>query len=183
VNGNQSPCHPTQLGFHDFIYQHGEPTYLANKERFPGSVVAVVRNPLDFLVSSYHFFFKSRQNLPEYPSHPNEIAQSYLPLLVNAYRAFKEMDCLLLSYEELVSDTATTLTRIVRHYRLPVDSRLINLAVEHSSLKAAREYQQQGQPIHVGPHWRTTYVPGFRLCGAAPLANGEITSHPARLMK
>ena len=161
VLGKQKIASPP-AGIRDFIYQHGTVTYDANPI-FPGPVVAVVRNPLDYLISAYHFFFATLLELRNQHQHPFEIVDAYLPLLTDGYQAFRRLDCLLLHYEDLFERPAETFSKAVEYYGLEVKPELIELAVRHSSMSAAKEYENVAGPMHTGPNVLKNRVPGFRF--------------------
>jgi hypothetical protein len=120
-------------------------------------VICVVRDPRDVALSQYHYLRKLRRIDDDYPLEQfigrfldgelkrdlgswGENVGSWL-----ATRSHRP-GFLLLRYEDMLSDTASALTRVARLGGFPATPELISQAVERSSVDKMRESEkQQGQ--------------------------------------
>lgn len=121
----------------------------------PSAIFLVRRDPYDFCVSGYHFFYENR-------SRKKRLSiDAAIPLLVRRYSAIYRMqndiarqseNCHLIMYEQLMSDQYKTLARIVEHlHDEEVDGNALNQAIQSASITNVKKYESvQGSAIVAG---------------------------------
>ncbi len=126
---------PSIIHTHEFIEHH-----LWNKN------ISLYRNPLDYLISFYFYFYKKRG---KYVSHPRKIIEKRLPKFINVYNHQKQLKekypdtTLWLSYEKLMNDPYNAFSEMIRFLGLKYDEELIHKAMEFSSKKSVQQMEEE----------------------------------------
>lgn len=106
----------------------------------------VYRNPLDTLVSSWHYHVKNRKNLDEIGFPKNDI-NAYVKLryvdwerYMISYRQLDANQVLSVSYEDLIQDSFGSFKKVLKfcYPKHNLDNDILNKAIELSSFKSVR---------------------------------------------
>lgn len=125
----------------NFFFQH----MISGKNNsifFEGRRILLYRNPRDWVVSVHHYL-SDREDLIYRPRNYRDAINFIMPEFcesMKCIRALQKCDKdLILSYEELVDNSADALERIVRFLDLPIDEKAIEFSIDKSSAKKTRE--------------------------------------------
>lgn len=107
-------------------------------------VISINRNPLDYLISSYYYFYIKRNiNI----SHPREIIDDWIDRFITIYNKQLELDTkkesLILSYEELMLKKEETLKTVLNFIGLNFDQDAFKFALKNSSKEKVKEMEEQ----------------------------------------
>lgn len=113
--------------------------------------IFLCRNPYDFVLS-FHYFKTEARGLPKKISEARieKYIAGYISLIQYQVEQLDQAgkDVLILPYEALRADPRKGLTRVLEHLGLNViDDDLITQAIDASSVKAIREYEQKGGTV------------------------------------
>jgi len=131
------------------------------KDYYPKKVVLLARNPLDTTVSQYfQWKFRMRKGkkaLNEYPEHLSDIElfpfmldqKAGLPKVIDYLNLWADEhqkcdDFLLVRYEDMRSDTAATLQRILAFIGTPASDEQAKDCVEYASVENMRNMETKG---------------------------------------
>lgn len=118
---------PLPRGVRDVVSQHA----FNDLDGFPGWIIAQIRNPLDYIVSQFHYRHQSRLDASLHVSGIDAVARDYALQWARSYVAFRGLAArpdkrvLALHYEELVTSPLDVFERTVRFLGQPVDASLI----------------------------------------------------------
>lgn len=149
-------------GYSDFIYGHS----INAAQCFDGPIIGLYRNPLDYLISAYHYFYAQRHSNHR---HPREIVGERLPQFIGSILKLRDLEksgrALLISYECMIERPSEGLEKAIEHYDLPLQRDLIPLACEHASMKRARDFEDMHGFLHADDRQKVTAerVPGSRF--------------------
>jgi hypothetical protein len=120
----------------------------ALKRMFPDAkFVGIARDPRDLLSSAWHFFRKPEAG--DDTARKTDFIQSALPSLQQGARAMLELrrnsptDCMLVTYERMLSDTAMTAAALYRFLGVSDDNAIVEGCVARTSFAALT----QGRPV------------------------------------
>lgn len=135
-------------GLSVFVYQHGY-GYLGSEEG--GKVVQLYRNPLDQMISMYHYH-RVRYEEKSILSVRDELLARYVKSFRSVMSSRSESN-FSITYENLVRNPRAVLSCLIKFIGLPVDHDSIEKAVILSSKDAVREIEKKrAAPIHSSPH-------------------------------
>lgn len=122
---------PLPSGIRDLVMQHG----FGDLEGFPGKVIALYRNPLDSVLSLYHYSHGSRKDEKHHVGSLAEVAETYASRWAISYIALNkliasETPVLAFRYEDLVSDPIDKFRQMVRFIGADLDEELLLRTVE-----------------------------------------------------
>lgn len=142
--------------YKDFMYDHGclldaksLPSFYRSKK-----IIFLYRNPFDIIVSRFFFWHKNRVGVKSSYEHPRDLISDFIPKYAIEYKCFKQFvkrheNAILISYEDLKLDTASTICRILHHLKIPIDMDVLQLAIEASSIEKVRKTEKAiGKAIH-----------------------------------
>lgn len=115
--------------------------------------IMLTRNPLDFIVSSYFFHFKNRgENLKI-----QEVIDSRIKHFSTTYLSQKKIltdspkDSIIISYEQLMTETKSVFTKIVNHLGLELSDSVLKSSIDACSVDNVKKMEKkQGKPLVVG---------------------------------
>ena len=122
---------PLPSGIRDLVMQHG----FGDLEGFPGKVVALYRNPLDSVLSLYHYSHGSRKDQKHHVDSLAEVAGTYASRWAISYIALKKLiasdtPVLAFRYEDLVADPVDKFRQMVRFIGAKLDEALLERTVD-----------------------------------------------------
>lgn len=131
--------------YSDFVYGHS----VGSGSKLAGPLIGLYRNPLDQLVSAY-FYFYTRNGSTK--AHPRDIIEERAPRFTRPYKRLHELQsdgrALLLSYEDMIERPADCIAKAADFYKLPVSDELAYMAAEHSSMKRAKQFEDENGHMH-----------------------------------
>lgn len=151
-------------GLDYLLYQHiHRRRFAQNVWAHLGRKIAVVRNPLDFLISCYYFFFVNRDARRGEASHPRDILPAYTRYYGMSYMFLRDKvlpagDAVTVSYEALKRNGPMELSRVLLALNLPVDDGAVDRAVQFSDQSVVREQEQSRGRALVAPLDRGAFV-------------------------
>ena len=108
--------------------------------------VFLYRNPLDYLISCFHYFHVKRGDRKY--NHPIDIKDIWIPRYIKEYLEFdrirteKSNNCLSISYEDLIRNTPKAMSDAVSLIGLECSEQEINLAIKNSSKENIRKAEK-----------------------------------------
>ena len=152
------------FGFQDILYQHVYP-YSNDLHHFLGKKIFLYRNPLDYLVSAYHYFEKE-DNLTHRPIVKyqfNHVIDFYVHEFARSYSMVKHIHTHcdhvhLVSYESLKNEPFATFELLLKFMNIPIKQKSIAKAFDFSELKITRSDELNGikcVPFQTGSHARS----------------------------
>lgn len=116
--------------------------------------ISLYRNPLDYIVSSYYYWYINRGKNVE---HPMVVYKEILNHFIKTYNHQKQLKSnyaykvLQISYESLIKQTNEVFSQMIKFIELPYDARGIEHAILFSSKKEVKKMEQQrGEAIVKG---------------------------------
>jgi hypothetical protein len=139
----------------DFMYDHGSFLDKLPRALMPKKMILLYRNPLDQMVSWYHYRYKDRGvNV----NHPNELLDILIRYWLVRYKEIKRLDESMgsdsksISYECLVTSPNNSLNDLIEFLGFEIYSELIDFAVQAASKKnVLKEEERKGKMIHGNP--------------------------------
>lgn len=113
----------------------------------PGKKIMLYRNPLDFVISLYHYTIKQRPQNRGRAEHPRDVIEHMLTgyshhyLTLDSYR--DDPDALVASYESLKEDPAARFREVVRFLDLPVVDDAVDRALALSDISTIRALEEK----------------------------------------
>lgn len=143
------PTGPLPEGVRDIVVQHG----FASLGSFPGWVIAQTRNPLNFIVSQYHYRHQARVDQSLHVDSITEVVEVYAGRWAAAQRA---LDSLLASdrrvhlarYEELIAEPGRVFREMVRFIGQPIDDDLVDRTISDIT---ADKYRKKAAELSKNP--------------------------------
>jgi len=112
-----------------------------------GKTILIYRNPLDYLISWYHYRYKKRAS----DVTLEECIRDWLPRWIDRYLRIRELrdrqNVLAIAYEELVSYPDEIFSRILQWLDIPVRADAVQRALQFSSIEALRKEEKEHGPI------------------------------------
>ncbi len=147
----------TPAGYPDLIrtHQHHKEKYKLFKD-----VIYISRNPLDVLVSAYHFYITNRpeNHSREYPHNEiNSYVLFHLPVWLHHYKSYESQSRVLhVTYEELQRNTGETLGHVLRYMGCNnIDESSIEKSVKLSSFNSIKKMGRKfNEEYGMGPKER-----------------------------
>lgn len=147
------------LGIDDVTHIHSG----YRKPYFDGSkVIHFYRNPLDYAVSRFFFYYKNNTDTGLTVSNPVEALELELDEYVDFYRSYQQAarsgkaSVLRISYESLILNPATCLEIILGWLGVEASQSLIETAVRYSNRETIKglndRWEHESQPNFVGRH-------------------------------
>lgn len=135
-----------QTDYKHFAYLHGA----MNIENTASKIITLHRNPLDFVVSYYHYRFKSRGDASY------DTISSSVPIGIDIFSRTvgKWLSCksrqshLALKYEDFTEHPVDTMRAVIHHLGLPLNEALLETAAQRSSFGSVRAYEEKNGSIH-----------------------------------
>lgn len=168
----------------DFVYGH-RPKAVPNDPLF-SRAVALVRNPLDQTISHWHYAHVRRSTGITLDEFAPENLVAFKKKFSQIKRLSENFGTPILHYEDLTENPTDTFREAFLHYKLPIDSSAIKLAVDHASIKNARAFEDKHGYMHVSDvrkrrpgsrarfvrdgsigQWRTHLPDGLKMVEAA----------------
>ncbi|MFC7877367.1 sulfotransferase domain-containing protein [Isoptericola sp. NPDC057391] len=113
----------------------------------PGRKIMLYRNPLDYVVSLYHYTIKQRPEQRDKARHPRDVVEPMLDtyarhlLTLGSYR--DDPDVHVASYESLKSDPGARFREVVRFLGLPLVDDAVDRALALSDISTIRATEEQ----------------------------------------
>jgi len=125
------PTGPLPPGIRDVVVQHG----FANLEGYPGRVIALFRNPLDYIVSLYHYRHGSRVDETLHVESIAEVTEGFATRWAIAWATLQKLlatatPVLPIRYEDLVRDPTARFRQMLEFAGVPVDQALLERTAE-----------------------------------------------------
>jgi hypothetical protein len=125
------PTGPLPAGLRDLVVQHG----FANLERYPGKVIALFRNPLDYIVSLYHYRHGSRIDESLHVDSIAEVTDAFATRWAIAWATLQNLlatptPVLPVRYEDLVRDPAGRFRAMLTFAAVPIDQALLDQTIQ-----------------------------------------------------
>lgn len=137
-------------GYRTFMFQHPWRRGLIDSDCWAhlGPKLCLYRNPLDFVVSSYFYYFENRDDRRAHASSPRDILEPYLEAHALLMRFFREKvlpagRATLVSYEEMRIAPAERFTEVLAFLDVEVIPELVERAVEYSTAEVVREQEDR----------------------------------------
>ncbi|MEO0750702.1 MAG: sulfotransferase domain-containing protein [Pseudomonadota bacterium] len=139
----------------NFVKTHNMPGTIRGKPLIPNeltrSAIYVIRNPLDVVLSyARHFGCSHERAVTSLANKANNIAptEHTVPQFlgrwddhVKGWTGPSEYPCLVLRYEDLLSDAETEFSKLLTHIGIPVDMPRLQKAIRFSSFKELSEQE------------------------------------------
>jgi hypothetical protein len=145
----------------------------ALKQMFPGAkFIGIVRDPRDLLSSAWHFFRKPEPG--DDTARKSDFIRSALPSLQQGARAMLELrrnspaDCMLVTYERMLSDTPTTAAALYRFLGVSDDAAVVADCVARTSFAALTQGRPAGT-VEEGSFFRKGAVGDWRATFTAEM--------------
>lgn len=142
----EPPALLTAYGISDIAMQHFRSDFDALAFT-PGKKILLYRNPLDYVVSLYHYTIAQRPALRHRAGHPRHVMQPMLAEYARHYTTLRSYQGLpsafTASYEDMRSDPAGNLQRIVNFLGLSADDHAMQRAVALSDISVIRSTEEQ----------------------------------------
>jgi hypothetical protein len=127
-----------------------------------GKKICLVRNPLDYLVSAYFYYYKFRGE-PAPGNSPAALGNRFIPRYAEGVRFVKEQvipagGATLVHYEELKKDAVGTLEKIIGFLGLPLDRKALEAAVQLSDAKKVAAMEKEFGRALVAPLKEGSFV-------------------------
>ncbi len=142
-----------QHGISDVTMQHFRHDY----DPFvfsPGKKIMLYRNPLDFVISLFHYTIKQRPQNRDKAEHPRDVIEKMLSeygrhyLTLNSYR--DDASVFVSSYEALKADPAARFREVVTFLGLPLVDDAVDRALTLSDISTIRAMEErQGRSMVV----------------------------------
>lgn len=135
-------------GIDHLLYQHPLRRHLATDVlEHAGPKLLVYRNPLDFIVSCYYFYFVYRRDRREEVAHPRDLIAGYTRYWATCWRFLTEVvlpsgRAELIGYDRLKADTEAELTRAFAGLGISLDPEAVRRAIPLSAAERARSDEQ-----------------------------------------
>lgn len=132
-----------------FLYQHPlRRRLMLDVGDHLGPKLLAHRNPLDFIVSCYYFYFEFREKTSFKAKHPRDLIAGYTRYWSVCWRFFDEVviprgRAALISYDALKSDTATEMTRAFADLGIELDQSALEAAIPLSVAEQARKDEER----------------------------------------
>ncbi|MGW8565880.1 sulfotransferase domain-containing protein [Isoptericola sp. NPDC055881] len=113
----------------------------------PGRKIMLYRNPLDYVVSLYHYTIKQRPQHRDDAAHPRDVIERMLDvyalhyLTLDSYR--DDPDVHVASYESLKEDPGLRFREVVRFLGLPLVDDAVDRALALSDISVVRAMEEQ----------------------------------------
>ncbi|CAM3634628.1 sulfotransferase domain-containing protein [Isoptericola cucumis] len=113
----------------------------------PGRKIMLYRNPLDYVVSLFHYTIKQRPQNRDRADHPRDVLEHMLGTYslhlrtLDSYR--DDPDVHVASYESLKADPATRFREVVRFLGLPLVDDAVDRALALSDISTIRELEER----------------------------------------
>lgn len=145
----EEPRRFPQFGISEVMHSHvADKVAFATDQFHLGKRIVSLRNPLDFLVSIWHYNYRNRKDsqknrrtiddVLEHEMHKYAAQVTYMRQLVQA-RPETSFET---TYEAMMRGGEGVFTQLVEFLELPADPQLIALATERSSFKAVRKLEE-----------------------------------------
>ncbi|MEL7035971.1 MAG: tetratricopeptide repeat protein [Cyanobacteria bacterium J06592_8] len=116
-------------------------------------IIMLIRNPLDFIVSSYFFHFKNRGKNVEIKEVIDSRIKHFSATYLNQKKILDERPehSILINYEELITETKSVFTKIINHLSLEFNDSYLMSAIDACSVDNVRKMEKkQRKPLVVG---------------------------------
>ena len=116
-------------------------------------IITQTRNPLDTVVSKYHYTIKNRPvNADRYQS-PSEAVDFVMDMYAKKYAAIKQLasqcNVMHITYEDLKMYPEVTLSILLRWLNIPIDVQAVKLALDYASFDRVQRFEiAQGKPVN-----------------------------------
>ena len=153
-----------KFGMDHLLYQHPRRGVLFRDiQEHGGPKLLAYRNVLDYLVSSYFYFFEYRDGMRDSADHPRDLIPGYVRYWALSWRLFTEQimpqgHATLISYDALQADTAAEFSRALTDLGIDVDMDAVARAIPLASSEAASEDESQRGASLVGRLDRGSFV-------------------------
>ncbi|MFE6971729.1 sulfotransferase domain-containing protein [Isoptericola sp. NPDC057653] len=113
----------------------------------PGRKIMLYRNPLDYVVSLYHYTIKQRPQHRDKAEHPRDVIEPMLDtyarhyLTLDSYRG--DPDVHVASYEALKEDPGRRFREVVRFLALPLEDDAVEVALALSDISTVRAMEER----------------------------------------
>jgi|GEM_PF-2064467 len=113
----------------------------------PGRKIMLYRNPLDYVVSLYHYTIKQRPRHRDEAGHPRDVIERMLDtyalhyLTLDSYRGHPEVH--VASYESLKADPGARFREVVRFLGLPLVDDAVDRALALSDISTIRAMEER----------------------------------------
>lgn len=141
-------------GYHHLSYMHPWRRRLDTSVwNHCGPKICIYRNPLDFIVSSYYFYFENRDSRRNEASRPADILEPYLMMWILVYRFFLEKvvpagRATLLSYEQMRADPRAAMEGVLGFLGVPIVHETLQTAIQASTqANVAAQEDRRGQSL------------------------------------
>ncbi len=120
---------------------------------FSDKRVLLTRNPLDYLVSSYFFFYINQGKEVKI----EKIWKRRIDKYIRNEKEFQKIienqpeSSILIKYEDLVSKPLIVFTQIIKHFELPLDPIKVQLAINKSQKKEIINIEKSGGKVIIAP--------------------------------
>ena len=134
------PTGPLPAGLKDLVVQHG----FGDLEAFPGKVIALYRNPLDFIVSRFHYRHNSRTDESLHVERIADVAVDYAKRWAIGYAGLQTLlksatPVCVTRYEQLVARPVQEFRRMLAFLEVPIDESLVEQTVSDVQSKRFRD--------------------------------------------
>ena len=131
---------PLPAGLRDIVVQHG----FGDLESFPGKVIALYRNPLDFIVSRFHYRHNSRTDETLHVDRIGDVAVDYAKRWAIGYSGLQNLlatqtPVCVSRYEQLVARPVHEFQRMLTFLGVPIDEALVEQTVNDVQSRRFRE--------------------------------------------
>ncbi|MGF0117766.1 sulfotransferase domain-containing protein [Promicromonospora sp. Marseille-Q5078] len=113
----------------------------------PGRKIMLYRNPLDYVVSLFHYTIKQRPQHRDEAAHPRDVIERMLDtyareyLTLDSYRDHPDVH--VASYESLKADPGARFRDVVRFLGLPLEDDAVEVALALSDISTIRAMEEQ----------------------------------------
>jgi len=141
------PTGPLPEGVRDIVVQHA----FGSLESFPGWIITQARNPLDFIVSQYHYRHQSRVDTSLHVENISAVVGDYALKWARGYVGFTRLiasdrKVLPVKYEELIQQPGDVFRRVVRFIEQPLDDALIDRTIADIAADKFRQVEIELTP-------------------------------------
>jgi len=138
------PTGPLPEGIRDIVVQHA----FGLLQEFPGWIITLRRNPLDYIVSQYHYRHAGRVDEEHHVANISAVVDTYARRWTVDDRSLDKLKrtdrkALHLHYEDLVTDPGATFRQMLAFIGQPIDDTLVDETIEAISADKYRAAEQE----------------------------------------